>query len=200
MMSENVQEIRCFVCIEPALSVLRNLENWLESLKPLAPRLKWGRSGALHLTLKFCGQVPVGQVERLSEGLRSELQSCAPFVLGLEGTGVFPPKGAPRVLWGGVTGDEAALCDLFERVERVSVSCGIAREKRSFSPHLTLARIRAATDFPRSWLHAGPPGSSAWGTWTVREVTLMESDLRPEGPLYSPIEKFSLLKIQGGGR
>lgn len=200
MKGKALPKVRCFVCLELDSHVRRNLERWLEPLKAQAPRLRWVRPGALHLTLKFCGEISTGQVERLCRALQEELSGCGPFMMGLEGTGVFPPKGVPRVLWGGVTGDEEALGALFKRVEKASASCGIPREKRSFSPHLTLARVRAASDFPLSWLQSGLPGSAVWGTWMVREVILMESDLQPEGPLYSPIEKFPLLKSQGGGK
>lgn len=199
-MDGSLPKVRCFVCLEPDLSVRRNLERWIEPLKLQAPRLRWVRPGALHLTLKFCGEISVERLELFSERLGTEISGSGPFSLGFEKNGFFSRNGVPSVLWGGVTGDTVALGSLFGKVEQASSSIGIPRERRSFSPHLTLARIRAAGDLPRSWIQAGPPGNPVWGTWEVREVTLMESELRSEGPIYRPVKKFSLLKSQGGGK
>lgn len=200
MLNGDLPGVRCFVCLEPDVSVRKNLERWIDPLKEAAPRLRWVRQTAIHLTLKFCGEIPAEKAALLAGRLRRELSGSESFTLGLEGTGFFSQGPAPRVLWGGIKGDMAALGTLFTKVERAAVSCGIPRERRPFSPHLTLARIRTAGDLPGAWVRSGPPGNSVWGTWMVREVTFLESELRPEGPRYRPIEKYMLLKSQGGGR
>ncbi len=192
MKRDKFTKIRCFVCIEPDDLVLHRLRQWLEFLKVKAPRLKWVRPEALHLTLRFCGELDIPVVQRLRRILSSELEGLGGFSLGLAGTGVFPPQGPPRVLWAGVTGDRVALKRLYGKVEKASVACGLSPERRSFSPHLTLARVRLAADLPPSLLPFEAVGGSDWGKWTVQEVTLMRSELGRYGPRYSPIEQFSL--------
>jgi 2'-5' RNA ligase len=195
---ESGKEIRCFICLEPAPGVRSGLERWIGARRPEAPKLKWARPSSLHLTIKFCGEIPSGTVTAVAERLHQALARQTAFRLSLEDTGVFPPRGAPRVLWGGVKGDLQALQMLHARVEEAAADCGLPREKRPFSPHLTLARIRSLSDFPVSWRRTGPPGEASWGGWTVQEVIFMRSELRRDGPIYSPIERYSLRQNSGG--
>lgn len=185
-------KIRCFVCLEPSPEVCYSLEKWIARRRSEAPALRWVRPQALHLTLKFCGEISPETVAAIAARLREVVVDIHPFRLSLEGTGTFPPKGAARVLWGGIKGNLEALQVLYEEVEQAAAACGLTRETRPFSPHLTLARIRSLSDLPSLWAQSGPPGSAVWGEWLVRELVFMQSELRREGPLYSPIERYSL--------
>jgi len=101
----------------------------------------------LHLTLHFLGDVDDERrgvvVERLGRVHRK------PFTLGLRGTGVFPPRGRPSVLWAGVA-PSPALADLHAAVGREVEASGLAAESRAYVPHVTLARLLPGA--PRGWL------------------------------------------------
>ena len=61
--------------------------------------LKWVKPEQVHLTLVFLGSVD----DRACRGCRRRRSArdvdLAPFDMVLDGVGVFPPRGAPRVLW-----------------------------------------------------------------------------------------------------
>jgi 2'-5' RNA ligase len=101
----------------------------------------------LHLTLHFLGDVDETVRAAVVAGLgRVQLD---PFSIAIRGTGVFPPRGRPSVLWAGVA-PSPALLDLHAAVGGQVEAAGIAVESRPYLPHVTLARLMPGA--PRGWL------------------------------------------------
>lgn len=114
-----------------------------EALSPLLqekiPGAKWVSSETLHLTLRFLGECPEETLAELRTGLKGI--SCPPFSLALKGVGTFPNPQRARVLWAGLeTGPE--LYALQNQVESLAQALGFQAETKTFSPHLTLARLK----------------------------------------------------------
>jgi 2'-5' RNA ligase len=149
--------------------------------------VKWVRPENIHLSLKFLGDVDetrepelVAALQRAAGG-RSEPR---PLTLQIAGFGVFPDYRRPRVLWVGVTPDPG-LELLQHGVEQAFAPLGFPTEGRAFRPHITLGR--AARDArPREFagLDALLEGLQFDATVTVSEVDLMQSTLKPDGPVY----------------
>ncbi|EFQ23040.1 2'-5' RNA ligase [Aminomonas paucivorans DSM 12260] len=184
--------VRCFVCLVPSEEVQESLEAFLAPWRRQHRDLKWVRREQLHLTLKFCGEQPQETVDALGETLEGTVRALSSFSLAAVGTGCFPRTGTQRVLWCGLDGDRDALLRLVERVEEGAVAAGLERERRPFSPHLTLARLRPGQTLPRGFLddfrHPEPFGTP----WTAGEILLMRSDLGPQGPRYSLLGQIPL--------
>ena len=166
-------------------------ELW-DALAPLRQRreqlpVKWVRPENIHLSLKFLGDVE----ETREPELRTALQRAAgvrseprPLTLQLTGFGAFPDYHRPHVLWAGVT-PEPGLELLQHGVEQAFAPLGFPTEPRAFRPHVTLAR--AARDAkPRDFagLEELLAGIDFDETVTVAEVDLMQSTLKPDGPVY----------------
>lgn len=126
---------RIFVAIDLPPAVKRELAGISSSL----PGARWVREEQIHLTLRFIGEVDGGVFEDVRQGL-ADIRGSA-FTMRLAGLGIFPPGRHPRILWAGVEPLEPVV-DLHNRVESVLVHLGLAPEGRSFSPHVTLARLR----------------------------------------------------------
>jgi len=168
-------------------------ELW-DALAPLRERreklpVKWVRPENIHLSLKFLGDVE----ETREPELRTALQRAAgtgtrseprPLTLQLTGFGAFPDYHRPHVLWAGVT-PEPGLELLQHGVEQAFAPLGFPTEPRAFRPHVTLAR--AARDAkPRDFagLEELLAGIDFDETVTVAAVDLMQSTLKPDGPVY----------------
>jgi RNA 2',3'-cyclic 3'-phosphodiesterase len=141
----------------------------------------------IHLSLKFLGEVE----ETREPELRTALQRAAgqrseprPLTLQITGFGVFPDYHRPQVLWAGVTPDPA-LELLQHGVEQTFAPLGFPTEARAFRPHVTLARA-ARNAKPREFagLEELLAGIEFDETVTVGELDLMESTLKPDGPVY----------------
>lgn len=163
-----------------------------DALAPLRQRrdklpVKWVRSENIHLSLKFLGDVD----DSREAELRSALQRAAgnrseprPLTLEITGFGVFPDYRRPQVLWAGVTADPA-LELLQHGVEQAFAPLGFPAEARAFRPHVTLGRSsRDARPRDFAGLEATLEQIPFDRTVTVGEVDLMQSTLRPDGPVY----------------
>lgn len=126
---------RLFIAIDLPAEVREELGRMCCGL----PGARWVDEGQIHLTLRFIGEVDGGRFREIVDGLAAV--DSAPFPLALKGIGHFPPRGAPRVVWVGVERSEP-LVRLRKRVERALEMVGVERERRKFSPHITLARLK----------------------------------------------------------
>jgi 2'-5' RNA ligase len=141
--------MRLFTAIEISAEVKNNLGALLDRLRPTAkltkltkPRtLSWTRVDNLHITTKFIGEWPESRLEEMERALAS-VGSPGAVHVGISGLGWFPNARDPRVLWAGVKAGEE-LRQLAHATEAVVHAIGVAKEDREYSPHLTLARIRA---------------------------------------------------------
>ena len=144
----------------------------------------------MHLTLAFLGEIADRDVPAIVETLSTNID-VPHFAAVFQGLGVFPPRGAPRVLWVGVGDGSAEIVEVQRVVARRLEGVGIAMEPRPFHPHLTLARWRTSrpADRPRA-LSADP--RCAVARVNVDHVTLYQSRLSPAGPTYTALTRADL--------
>jgi len=171
-----------------AIDLPEPVKDLLELLRRGIPRARWTKDRQYHLTLRFLGEVEGPAVQLVHEVLRGV--RCAPFELRLAGTGHFPPRGSPRVLWAGVR-PEPRLDELQRRVEKAVRRAGQAGEERRFAAHVSLARLDDAplprvVDFLRD--HAGFSAEP----FAVERFHLYSSVLGREGSLHTVLESFPL--------
>ncbi|HWG89396.1 MAG TPA: RNA 2',3'-cyclic phosphodiesterase [Candidatus Thermoplasmatota archaeon] len=162
------------------------LQARLTELRALGADLKVVAPENLHLTLKFLGEVPDGKTSAVETALREAAAGVAPFTMDLVGLGTFPPRGAPRVVWAGVQGAEP-LTQVATRFETAARALGFAREERAFSPHVTLARARSPRGKEDVIRFVQAHRDEPLGEVRVEELRLMRSELRPTGPVYTPV-------------
>jgi RNA 2',3'-cyclic 3'-phosphodiesterase len=180
---------RMFVAVDLAPAAATSLAAVLDGLDRL-PAARWLERSTWHLTMAFLGDVPISRVARLDRAFAEVAAATEPFPLRVAGGGTFPERGAPRLLWAGVDGDDGALQRLATAVGRAARAAHLRLERRPFTPHLTLARFRnaprGAAD-PALAVLAGYTGP----TCTVRELALVRSDLGP--PLvHTPVRAYRL--------
>lgn len=183
--------IRAFVAIELSDAAKRALTALIQSLRGRRiDGLRLVRPEGMHLTLKFLGDIDASRVPRITDALAAASARHAPFRLTLADPGFFPNADRARVLWIGVGGDLRPLRDLQRDVDETLATLGFAAEKRTFNPHLTIARMRdsaARADRRRAAdaLAAYPLPHGI--VISANAVSLMQSDLRPGGAVYTRI-------------
>jgi 2'-5' RNA ligase len=188
--------MRLFVGIPVATAVAVAAGDLVELLRSkaarLAPksRLTWVSGERLHVTVRFIGHVADAKAAGIVEALRPPL-GLDPFDLTVTGVGVFPPKGAPRVIWAGLSFGRDRLGAIEQIVSDRLAAAGVARESRPFNPHLTLARVRDADGLRAQTLLDGL-GATSFGSTPVDAITLFESRLSPRGPAYLVIQRTPL--------
>jgi 2'-5' RNA ligase len=99
---------------------------------------RWRPTEAFHITLRFMGEI----AEPTAEDLDSELALIAgeALTLTLQGAGAFGDGDSLNAVWAGVA-DNPALVQLAHRCERAARKAGLAPERRTWKPHVTLAYL-----------------------------------------------------------
>ncbi len=187
----NEQAIRAFLAIEPPEEVRQALDNIQNDLKRSCPfDIRWVKPAAIHLTLKFLGDVTEKDVAALSPVAQECAARSAPLQLTVRKLGVFPSLTRPRVLWIGLEGDIQPLLVLQQNLEEGLAVCGFARETRPFQPHLTMGRIKSSriSGDPAKFLARGNDSSA--GSFCARSLVLVKSDLLPQGAVYTELASF----------
>jgi 2'-5' RNA ligase len=167
----------------------------------LGPNLRprWVRPEGIHLTLRFLGDTPPDRLEALTDALAQAVPTAPAFDLALSRVGSFEQRRAPRVLLATVTIEGRALIDLYEHVETWLATAGWPRDKRSFHPHLTLARLPDTMDDAARYAIADlATAFSAPQTpvWHVDRVYLIRSQLGPGGARYEHLATFPQQPLQ----
>jgi 2'-5' RNA ligase len=152
----------------------------VSSLGDSARDLKVVRPEHMHLTLAFAGNVTDVVGAAIVESMGVEIAQ-APFELAFEGVGTFPPRGAPRILWLGVTGGADAVITLHASVAGRFEAAGAHLDRRPLHPHLTLARWRRASG---SFRLRATDGNHRVARVEVAGVTLYQSRVSSSGPTY----------------
>jgi 2'-5' RNA ligase len=165
----------------------------INRLQESAPHTQasWSREQNLHLTLKFLGETPTSQLEKLSNAAAAAVAGFSPFQVSIEGTGLFPKHGKPRVLWIGVKDSSGKLAELQTRLELECAREGFAKEERPFHPHLTLARLRQPQGAGRlAAAHEALNFEPA--TVKITELLVLRSEQSQNGSKYSVISRHEL--------
>lgn len=197
--------LRLFIALELPHDVLAALQAMQDRLRGRAPRetVRWTRPEGIHLTLKFLGETPAAKQPAITAAMQQAATGYAPLHLHATGLGCFPNLARPRVVWIGLGGDLDALAALAAAMEAATETLGFAREGRPFSPHLTLGRVRqeagsADVKALGRLIEATHVGEIA--RWTAESVSLMRSDLRPDGARYTCLAEAPLKPIPSAER
>lgn len=185
--------LRVFCAVELPASVRERAAAHIADLRSRVPDVRggWERPEKLHVTLKFLGEIePARSAELLSAAERAA-RSVQPFELCLEGAGVFPPRGLPRVLWLGIADTSGALARLQQRLESECAAAGFQREDRPFHPHVTIARLRRPEGARRlGALHREKGFAPA--AFSVNSLVVLRSELGPGGSRYTELARHPL--------
>ncbi len=187
--------LRVFVAIHPPEAVMGRLKSVLAHLQEALPRrsVRWARADAIHLTLRFLGDVPTIDVPTMKDALADAVRGTPSFTLRLAAPGCFPNARAPRVLWIGLAGELDSLSALQARVESATRRWG-KPEARDFHPHLTLGRVATHRRDELQTISTAMNGLPVPATdpWPITGLHLMRSDLKPSGAVYTSLAQFSL--------
>lgn len=179
--------MRLFCGLDLTPGITGALSDLVRRLRPAA-RLHWSPVENLHITTKFIGEWPAGRLDDLKHALQP-LASREPIPLDVRGLGWFPNPHPPRIFWAGLVAPPA-LAALARDTDVALSRLGIEPEKRPFSPHLTLARIKSPVPLTELQRRIAALDSVEFGSFTADAFHLYLSDRRPEGSVYSKLATF----------
>ncbi len=196
-----MDRLRAFIAVELPPAAREAIEGVTREMRSRAgDGVRWVRPEGVHLTLKFLGDIAADSVPSISQALDRCAAPAAPFDLFLEGVGAFPNARRPRVVWIGLDGGLEPLLNLQQSIEGELEALGFARERRAFTPHLTLGRVRDRVSPAQSRALSEALGGVRVEPdvkLPVGEVSLIKSDLQPSGAVYTRLYAAGLGSTQG---
>ncbi len=178
--------MRAFIALDLGSRVTNILEMLIDSLSERGGNIKWINPSNIHLTLKFLGEVPDEGIPQVKNGMQRAAARQPAFTFHIKGTGTFPTQSQkPRVLWVGIEA-HPALRLLHQELENELFKLGFPRDKRPFSPHLTIGRVKSSTELKPVLSELEHRIESDFGTVRADRLILFESTLKPMGAEYAP--------------
>ena len=183
--------VRTFIALELPKELKEGLSLIQQQLMKKTRAVRWVKPDNMHLTLKFLGPTSKDAVPEICRKLEETTCGLNRFLLKLTGLGAFPNSFNPKVIWAGIERNED-LWGFQERLEEALETTGFPREKRPFSPHLTLGRLRDM----RRRREAGTALESVRLDNSLQfkavRIIFYRSDLLPEGPIYTHLKEINL--------
>ncbi len=176
--------VRCFIAIEMPTALKDAMAERTENVRRSGADARWVKAENLHLTLKFLGSVSEETIEPIKSALLEAVKRHSGFRLRFRGAGVFPDRKRPRVVWIGAE-DSGELVSIQKDVEEAMSALGFEAEKRPYSPHLTIGRLKSPRRREILIRELDAISTVDFGSMDVAEVALMRSTIKPGGAEYS---------------
>jgi 2'-5' RNA ligase len=183
--------MRTFIALPLPEEIKNFLANIQDELKPLNLDAKWVEPQNIHLTLKFLGEIKEEKLPLIKKIMDDLCKDTENFKISLSYLGTFPPKGIPRVIWVGIEEGEKQTKDLAQKLEEKLKGIGIPKEKRPFSSHITLARLRSSKN-TKSLIEKLNKQEKFNKIFFAQKINLYKSTLTPQGPIYEEIYTSNL--------
>lgn len=181
--------LRAFIAIdvpdgpvkEKILEFQRTVLRTGADLKPVEPE-------NIHITLRFLGDTRIARIE----DIKAELNKIqfTPFVITLEGVGVFPDYKHINVVWVGIKEGNIGLVDLYGKINHALESLSIPLDRRGLSPHITVNRVRSGRNREILAKTIVELEGLTFGGFNVNSFDLKQSILTPKGPIYQSLHKY----------
>ena len=184
--------MRTFIAVGISSEVRERIARIQAEFRKGDPDVKWVKPENVHITLKFLGEVSEDKLPAVIEKTRLAVTRISNFRVHLSELGSFPNLKSPRVVWVGVSEGKEELRNLNKKIEENLSYLGFAKEKREFSVHLTIGRVRSPRGKEKLVKKIEEMESSDVGEFSVDKVLVMESQLSSRGPTYRIIEEVNL--------
>ena len=183
------EQIRCFIAFDMSNNeVLRELRDAQNKLRNTGADLKIVKPENIHITMRFLGNILPDMVNRIYNEI--EQVSFTPFDADIQNVGTFPTAKRPRVVWAGIQEGATELKAISNQIELRLQKLEFKRDARSFSPHITIARVRTGRNRVELIHCIEELKDYKFGAVRIECLRLKKSQLTPKGPIYSTLKEI----------
>ena len=188
--------MRIFIALELPRFIRERLGQLQQKLKGTEDRIRWVNPSLIHLTMKFLGELKEEDLEKviqITQKVASRLPVCR---IKIGKIGFFPSFSSARVIWVGIEEEKDKLETLAAELEEKLSQEGFSRNSRKWTSHLTLGRVKALKERKKlkaliSHYYEEVEGIEA----KVKTLSIIKSDLTPQGPVYTVLERIPLQSV-----
>jgi 2'-5' RNA ligase len=182
--------MRAFVSLEPPQTVKKEIDEIQQKLKAAGLQAHWVKPEIIHLTLAFLGSVTPDKIEPIKKIIQNIASQMNPVKLKLSQLNCFPNPIKPRIIFIKLSGKLGKLNALAIKIRQQLKKENIWFDKKPFSAHLTLARIKKKQNLTNLVKKI----KIKQVEFTASQITLTKSQLTDLGPIYTQIKTIALTK------
>lgn len=182
------RSMRLFTAID--IGAMDRLVKVEKELEQTGANLKMVEPSSIHCTLKFLGDVDKHRIDAICASMERAVTDVASFTMTVKGMGVFPSLDYIKVVWVGLDG--GPITTIAEQLEKELSQRGFKKEKRPFTPHSTLARVKSAQAKEQLLKVVRQHQNTHFGDKLINAICLKKSDLQPGGPVYTTLREIPL--------
>lgn len=194
------RKYRIFIAINLPKEIKKKLSSYQKKWQGIPAR--WTKEDNLHITLEFLGYLTDEEIQTTCSVVKEVAERHSPFEISLNKVSYGPSNKSSlsnqgvgaKMIW--VKGGNSKELSILKEDLQNSLSEGLGfnPEKRAFSPHITLARIKE-WEWKKVDLEERPEINEDINlTFSVESIEVMESSLRKNGAEYSIFESHSLIQ------
>jgi len=184
-----MEQIRTFIAID--IEVSQKIKDLITELKQTGINAKIVDTKNMHLTLKFLGDTDKNLVDQIESAIQESVKEIDPFDIKLKNVGVFPNTNYIKVLWIGIQ-DKGTLKDAAKEIDERLNKIGFKKERREFSAHLTIARVKSAKNKEKLIQLIDRYNNMEFQKIKVKKIILKKSVLTPQGPIYTNLKEIKI--------
>ncbi len=187
--------MRAFIAISLPQEIKDSLSEIQKELKKSKADVKWVKPDNIHLTLKFLGEIPEAKSAEISKVIENIAQETNAFVLSLSTLGTFPPGRSPHIIWAGLNKGDKETKELTNRLEKNLEDLGFPLEERSFTSHITIARVKSAVNIDKLNDSLGIAKQALAlkpQECLAKSLGFFKSSLTSTGPIYETLKEANL--------
>jgi 2'-5' RNA ligase len=182
------EPIRSFIAFDiDDKEIMNKLSEVQEKLVKTGANLKLVKPENIHITMRFLGNIQPAMVDKIHNEMKQIV--FTPFEAQIQGIGAFPTLKYARVVWAGIKKGAEKLEDIFNQLEPRLQKLGFAPDKKGFSPHITIARVRTGRNKAELVHCINELTNYEFGVLHVNCLKLKKSVLTPKGPIYSTLKE-----------
>ena len=179
-------KFRGFIAID--IDSFPKLVQFENEIRNLGANVKLVEPENIHITLKFLGDTNEEYADRIDEIMKDAVKNSNPFEIKLKGAGVFPNQNYIKVMWIGIENGEK-IGKIASKIDEKISELGFEKERRRFSAHLTIARVKSAKNKEKLLELIEKYRDIEFGSLKVDTIKLKKSELTPKGPIYTMLKE-----------
>ena len=184
-----MSKFRGFIAID--LASLPKLIEFENKIKDTGANVKLVEPKNVHITLKFLGDAEEEKIDEIEEIMKNAIKDVDPFDIQLKSTGAFPNQNYMKVIWIGINNGEK-IGIIANKIDEELSNIGFEKEKRKFSAHLTIGRVKSAKNKDQLVQIIEKYKEFEFADVKVDSIKLKKSELTPKGPIYTTLKEIKL--------
>ncbi len=184
--------MREFLAIEIEEFLKNNIQKTQETIKNTdSCKVNYVKTENIHLTLKFFGEINDKQEKQIIKIIEKTIENYKQYTIKLAKIGAFPNINRPRVIWTGIKDKHDITIKLIKELDNEFNKIGFKKEK-NYVPHITIGRVKEIHDKKLLTDTLKDLKNEYMGKLEIKSLSLKESQLTPNGPIYTTKKEFKL--------